>query len=141
MSMQQGFAWYTSPPNPLAGQAEAKARPGMVKGGDHIDSGKGGDYIDSGKSGDDLGKGGYYLDSGKGGKHATKGGKCAGKGGSKGGGKAAKGKANHPAPDTGPVRRGGWFNKCQAISFAVLQEDWQEAMDLAEQYYSGEGEF
>ena len=34
-----------------------------------------------------------------------------------------------------PIQRGGWFTKAQSLVAAVLDEDWQRARDLVENFY------
>ena len=48
------------------------------------------------------------------------------------------GKGSHSSEAPELIRRGGWFNKCQGLARAVLAEEWQTAMTMAESYYSGE---
>ena len=40
-------------------------------------------------------------------------------------------------PQPPPILRGGWFNKCQRLCFAVLSEDWDLAWETADQFYAG----
>ena len=38
-------------------------------------------------------------------------------------------------------RRGGWFNRCQLVMEALLAGHQQVALDLADQFYTGDGDY
>ena len=42
-----------------------------------------------------------------------------------------------PPPQPPQPIRDGWFNKCQRLCHAVLNEDWDRARETADMYYAG----
>jgi hypothetical protein len=125
--LQSSDMWPPEPPAPPQPHQPWGLPPLKLKGKGKKGTEKG----DKGFKGTEKGDKGFKGTE-KGGKGKYKGTEKGGKG--KGTEKAGKHKGTDKADK---IHRGGWFSKCQRLSACVLNQEWDEATSLSEEYYAG----